>query len=366
MTDSELFKVEFEDGTPIHVTYFGSHLYGTNTKNSDVDIRGVFVPRANHIIMNSQKDVFRANSKDDPTAKNCPDDIDFEMIAMRRVIQNIAKGDPGALDLLFSTPLVKEGAIFGTTTGEWDFIWENRDLLLSRRIGAFSGYCMKQVAKYGIKGSRVQAAEKALHLMRQAERSLGPKAKVMKLEEQWESELSDNEHCWIVERKGHKHFECCNKLVPFTASIETAISIFDMLVKAYGERARKARDNEGVDWKAVSHAQRVLEQGIELLATGEITFPRPNAEELIQVKEGMLPFASVQTKLDGLLERFKRVQHRSSLPNEPARYAVERLVGTIYGHSVQAFYKACRLSAQEPSEEAGSADGLKPGRRLHS
>ena len=47
-------RIECEGlGRIILITKFGSHLYGTNTENSDTDIFGVFVPNIEDILMNN-------------------------------------------------------------------------------------------------------------------------------------------------------------------------------------------------------------------------------------------------------------------------------------------------------------------------
>ena len=45
--------------------------------------------------------------------------------------------------------------------------------LVTRRSAAFVGYCRQQANKYGIKGSRVAAARKALTLLLEAVERLG-------------------------------------------------------------------------------------------------------------------------------------------------------------------------------------------------
>jgi hypothetical protein len=55
--------------------------------------------------------------------------------------------------------------------------------------------------------------------------------------------------------------------VPLTASIKTAREILQRLVTEYGQRALQAERNEGVDWKALSHAVRVGREALELFET---------------------------------------------------------------------------------------------------
>lgn len=50
----------------------------------------------------------------------------------------------------------------------------------------------------------------------------------------------------------------------------------------------KEFSGEGVDWKALSHAVRITEQVLELCSTGKMTFPRPNADFLRDMKNGKM------------------------------------------------------------------------------
>ncbi|MDR0339212.1 MAG: hypothetical protein LBH65_02920, partial [Desulfovibrio sp.] len=61
---------------------------------------------------------------------------------------------------------------------------------------------------------------------------------------------------------------------------------------------------EGLDFKALSHALRALDQMEELLQTGKIIFPLRGREELIAVKEGRYPWRDVEPRI---LERLAAV-----------------------------------------------------------
>ncbi len=72
--------------------------------------------------------------------------------------------------------------------------------------------------------------------------------------------------------------------------------------------------NEGIDWKALSHAVRVGEQAIELLTTGVFTFPRPEAAHLVAIKTGRLPYSVVAEEIEDLLVRVEQAAVLSPLP----------------------------------------------------
>jgi len=64
-------------------------------------------------------------------------------------------------------------------------------------------------------------------------------------------------------------------------------------LNTFGKRAEKAKDSEGIDTKAFSHALRAILQSKELLTTGHIVFPLTYAPRLKEMK-----YSKTMTKLD--------------------------------------------------------------------
>jgi len=69
----------------------------------------------------------------------------------------------------------------------------------------------------------------------------------------------------------------------------------------------------------VSHAFRAAYQVKELLQTGTITFPRPEAAFLIEVKTAKIDFREGLEKLEALLEEVTSLESGSGLPDLPDR-----------------------------------------------
>src|SRR3989304_1649900 len=70
-------------------------------------------------------------------------------------------------------------------------------------------------------------------------------------------------------------------------------------VGQYGYRS-EAASKLAVDFKSLSHAVRVYQQAIEILDTGVVTFPRPNAAKLLQIKKGEANLEEVKALLQTL------------------------------------------------------------------
>lgn len=299
---------------------FGSHLYGTSTPASDLDFKSVFVPSARDILLGRGRDTINSQRPKAEGEKNVAGEIDEEAYSLRRFLGLAAEGQTVALDVLFAP----HWSMPVEPRSEWIEIERNRQRLITRKSAAFLGYCRQQANKYGIKGSRVAAARTALTLLAEGVADFGTTAKLGELAGRIDKLASYSEHMDVLDIEGAtdvhgvrrtvRHWEVCNRKMPFTQTIKSAHEVMRRIVDEYGHRARQAESNQGVDWKALSHAVRVGRQAIELLATGEVTFPRPEAAHLIAIKTGQLAYQPVAEEIEGLLEEVEHAAEKSSLP----------------------------------------------------
>lgn len=313
---------------------FGSHLYGTDTPQSDVDLKGVYLPSAEDILLQRVKATVTSSRPKAPGEKNAPGDVDREAYSLQRYLDLLAEGQTVALDMLFAPDAamtIQVGAL-------WREIQDNRHRLVSRRASAFVRYCRQQANKYGIKGSRVATVRRALAMLSAAEERLGTTTKLGQMAAELE-DFAGTEHVALVDLpapggQSIRHIEVCGRKMSFTASIKTARDIAERLVKEYGQRALQAERNEGIDWKALSHAVRVGREAIELLTTGRITFPLPYADRIRRIKEGEIAYELVAAEIEGLLGEVETPAAASRLPAAPDQAFIDDLVVRAYRHQI--------------------------------
>lgn len=309
---------------------FGSHLYGTDTPTSDLDYKSVFIPSADDLVLQRAPKTISKNTKSNSVTKNSADDIDDESYSIQQFIKLLLEGQTGNLDMLFCP----ENMIIHKTE-EWDLIVNNKDKFLHSGTSAFVGYTKKQAAKYGVKGFRVGALREILDYLHnyRDDHKLGDIIRSM--------ELPKNENIKIVEIQGktgpEKHLEVCDRKVPLHATNKYAISVYKRIFDMYGERALKAEKNEGIDWKALSHAVRVANESIELLTTGKITFPRPDRDLLREIKQGILPYKEVEKIIEKGLVHVEEAQKTSKLPLKPDYKFAENLVYNIHLKAIRGY-----------------------------
>ena len=305
---------------------FGSHLYDTNTENSDIDIKGIFLPTKDQILLNNiPKSVSYKTKKGD--GKNTKDDIDIEVYSLHYFFKLASEGQTVALDMLHASLLWPF-----YTSNIWHEIWNNKEIFHSKSLAAFVGYARRQAAKYGIRGSRLNTAKKVIEFLEETNKTDKFYKVESRLKDVWEV-LPEEEHIHFLETEKPKIYQVCGKKFQETVKVEYVLNILKKFYDQYGERARLAQQNKGIDWKALSHALRAAAQMKELLLQNTITFPRPEAEYLKEVKKGRIEYKKVIEELEKLMSQCEELAVNSKLPEKVNRRKIDRfLKRLLYKH----------------------------------
>lgn len=117
----------------------GSHAYGTNNENSDIDIRG--------IALNSKSDILGLSNFE----QVIDNQTDTTIYSFRKIISLLCECNPNVIELLGLKP---EHYIELKEPGK--ILLDNRHLFLSKRaIGSFGGYAKDQLRRLENKSSTV-------------------------------------------------------------------------------------------------------------------------------------------------------------------------------------------------------------------
>jgi hypothetical protein len=181
----------------------------------------------------------------------------------------------------------------------------------------------------------VSAAKAAMEFFEKMLSEYGSTGKLW--EQVWKIEqlVEGKEHMGIVTKettpgKRETYFECCNRMVGFKNTFKEAAAIYTRIYEEYGKRARLAEENEGIDWKALSHAVRVGNEALELLRTANVTFPLPNKKHILDIKLGKIPYKAVAEEIEGLLEEVEQATKTSILRSEPDYDFIDNIVQRLY------------------------------------
>lgn len=307
----------------------GSHLYKLNTPESDQDFKGIYMPNLKDMVLGKVKDSvdFSTNKSNE---KNSSEDTDYEVYSIQKFVQLLSKGEMVTFDMLFApeaavTYYDELGNKLTTEYAEqiqhpiYRLRNEFYDLFIHKDMKAYFGYCRRQAAKYGVKGSRLDSLYLVRSVYDSYSRKDGDRLEKIK------SLLPVNEFL----KKEEDHYEVLGKKHQWNTSILDFYERITSEIKKYGNRANLARNNEGIDWKAVSHAFRAGFQLESALINGrmQVVLPDKERELILSIKKGELDWLSdVKPALEYLMGRVEFVAEQSTLPDKPDIDKIEEVL----------------------------------------
>lgn len=288
---------------------FGSHLYGLHTATSDKDFKEVFVPSISSILLHGPNQNQNITTKLVEHTKNTSEDIDDERFSLGTFIKHLCDGEMIAIDLLHSEPIH-----WISYDEPWTWIIGYRKEFYTKNMRAYVGYIRKQVSKYGIKGFRLAVIENVLGILN------AEKDKEAKLVTIWDKLPVDNEYTFKKKSEGPNYqnidfYEILGKSHAAGTKIKDLQRALQGYYDNYGVRAKKAAANEGIDWKAVSHAFRACYQLITIYERGGFNYPLDNTPTILQIKLGELSYKQkVEPMLEELYGRVLELGENSKYP----------------------------------------------------
>ncbi len=281
----------------------GSHLYGTNTENSDTDYKGIYLPEMEDCILGKVKQTINQSTGNNGT-KNTKDDIDNEYYSIQHFIKLATTGETIAIDMLH-TP----DKFILEQTDVWKHIRDNRSMFYSKNMKAFVGYARNQAKRYSVKGERLQLVEDILKYLQQLN-------EMDKLGNHFIKLISIGATLTGRDEFGNKFIDVNGRMFSETITVKYAKQKIQNLIDNYGHRARKAKEAFGVDWKAISHAIRVVLEIREILTTNDLIFPLADAMYITDIKLGKYKVEDVLEYLDSNIHQVEILTSKSNLPEK--------------------------------------------------
>lgn len=313
----------------VHMVH-GSHLYGLNTADSDTDYKGVYLPKTSTVLLGTYANEID-HSTGNSNSKNTKDDIDSVIFSLPKFLKMACEGDTVAMDMLHCNNPI-------TTSPEWEFIRKNRHRFYTKNMKAFIGYAKKQAAKYGIKGSRLSAIEDTMNYLgkrNKPDTTLDHPLVQMGIDG---LAIAHPEHIKIYkgfEKNGKfidKHiFELCGSKYDMTSTVAYVYPQVCDKYDKYGARAKQAKENKGVDWKAVSHALRAAYQLEEIYLTGDLQYPLKACTFLLEVKKGVHDYTSVVAPaLEKVISDLETLSAESDYPEKVDKEFWDKFLLDVY------------------------------------
>ncbi len=331
-------SIQLPKGSKLLASFLtGSHLYGTNTKDSDVDTRGVFLLPTEYIL-GFFRNCFKIEDKITDTVYH----------EMKSFFKFAIKSNPNIIEFLFipSDKMLKSSPV-------WEMIVENRDLFLSNKAkNTFSGYAFAQMKR--IKHHRAwllhPPKKKPVREdfgMPSNDRSLLSKEKIGAFNEiiaaylqqigryhSLKDELYElnktHNYKAIIKNINELDFNALKEIAPFNDNIMQALEKekaytnaltqwqhYQNWLKNRNPFRAKLEAKFGYDTKHGLHLYRLVDECRELMTTGKITFPRPDREHLLAIKDGIYTFEQLLEKFEKVNNELEEIQRHSILPDKP-------------------------------------------------
>lgn len=336
MTEELLQKLrEFEQEHSckiVYVTQYGSKLYGTNNPNSDTDYKGIYIPTKNDVLLKRDLEHWTSNSNN-TNEKNGANDIDLQLFSVYKFFDLLMKGETGALDILFSM-WAKDTVEFEEEWFTDDIIKTNYKELLNKNMKAFVGYCVGQSKKYGVKGARYNELDKFVKFIKFITRHNGEKLGVTFDELRDHVREMEYKYIRFVMAKGSRGNQGEQEDIPYIEVLGKKFSgdvtcgyFYDKITDQYDQFGNRTKSSaEGVDWKAMSHAVRVILECEELLDTEFIEFPLKEREYVKSIKEGKVDVEEVLNFIDIKLDVVNDKLAESSLPERSNKDFMDKTI----------------------------------------
>lgn len=299
----------------------GSHAYGTNNENSDVDIRGVAT--------NSKRNILTGNDFEQVVDT----DTDTTVYSFDKIVKLLCSCNPNVIELLGLRP---EHYLYVSPIGQ--MLLDNKTLFLSQVAAhSFGGYANAQLRRLENKAARiVSQSQQEQHILKSIEHaSVDFKSKFFEMPDDAiklyidvsQDELYDTEiffdanlhHYPLRDFKGM--FNCMGEIIKSYSKI--------------GKRNEKAIEHNKLG-KHMCHLVRLYLMCFDILENGEIhTYRDKDHDLLMSIRNGEYldgnrqPIPKFYEMVDELEKRLDYDKNNTSLPETVDMEKVKDLVESV-------------------------------------
>ncbi len=313
--------------------FYGSHLHGLCTEHSDIDYRGVFIPKPTDILLGRVKDTVDLSTQQEEGKMSKPGDIDRNYYSLRFLIEKLLKGDIGAIDMLHATD-----DKISKSSRTWEHLVRNRTSFYTKNMTGLFGQVQREMEMAELRSGRLHSLDKLVMVLE----AILPSPDVKLAEFSTLLPVDDINAYFIDDNRQRPEFtrfyRINGKNYQLSMNFETFREAIYTRKKNYGERMLMVSESGGTNWKSLCQALRIGYQLLAIYRDGDYAFPLPENPVLLKVKSGELPLEEVQALLSEVVEQIDLYRAQSDLPEELPISTIERwenFVVDIYGLEIR-------------------------------
>lgn len=327
----------------------GSHAYGTNGPTSDIDIKGVAV---------APKEVLLGFVERFEQADKGWDDLDCVVYELRKIMSLAADNNPNCIELPFV-----DSSDWLMSTPAWEKIVLNRDLFLSQNARhRFCGFAVSQLkrirshrewlfnppkappvrADFGLPEFTALSPDQRNAAESQIQKQIeawtvdlafledGPRIMVLNLVRGALEEIAGYSNTTIRTAAGRKlgFDENFLSYLEQERGYRGAMSHWKQYQEWLANRNKVRSELElkyGYDTKHGVHLVRLMRMAKEIMAGKGVIVKRPDAEELIAVRNGSMKFEELEQWAKNAEEDIVALVADSPLPKNPNRKRLDEI-----------------------------------------
>lgn len=299
----------------------GSQLYGTSTPESDTDSIGIFMPPIEYILgFKKVEEVDLGTHSKDETGKNTKDAIDRKLYEFRKFLSLAQENNPNILEILF----VPKQSILSINDYGSDLLSIKHLFPSKLCMKRFTGYAYSQKHKMVIKADHLNELHDAYEFLELFE----PKLTMGQVHDR-AIELDPN--CKTFWKKDSNiHIHCGDICFEPSVYVKKAEEILKERLDKATNRSESILKH-GYCPKFGSHLIRLMYEGLDLLRNGELVFPLPQRQELLDIKQGKWKVEEILKLADELEKEIEAAEKSSKLPTTPYYKDIENFcIGKLY------------------------------------
>lgn len=281
----------------------GSHLFGTNTPDSDLDYEGIFMPNEDLVFgFGRCREVDLGVKAKDETGRNTSDAVDYKVREYRDFCLLALENNPNILNALFANDknVVFQNEYGARLRGKADLF---PHIACVRR---FKGYAMSQLKKMDVKPGNYQSLMFAEEVLSEKD----PKDILV-------NAIASTGLPFEDQGPG-RHIKVGDIFLERSIQVKKAIRSIRERLDRVSSRV-KMWEEFGFDTKFGSNLIQMLLEGVEIVTTGGLVFPMAQAELILSVKRGEYTRGEIIEMAEGLKADIERATERTPLPSK-ARY----------------------------------------------
>ena len=291
-----------------YLTIAGSHAYGTNNENSDVDIRGFAVEAVDTLL--TGKAFEQVENKNTDTV----------IFGLRKFFHLCAGCNPNIIEMLGTKP---EHVLHMNDIGEK--VRDNAEIFLSKRaFKTFAGYATAQLRRLqnALAHDSYSEREKNQHILKSIEHMMISTRVTYALNDAVINFKMRNDDIVVTVNARDLPLR---KFLAVNSDLENMLNNYDKV----NHRNRK-KDDAHLN-KHAMHLIRLYLTGIDILAgRGVITYRENDLPLLRNIRAGEIPFADIFEMADEYEAQLTSAYRNSKLPDNPDVAKIDKLLLEIY------------------------------------